>query len=1027
MKAKSGYLFIFLMFAFGARAATFSVTPNVVSNDYSGLITFHMTGLSPGETVQLQQYYDSNSNGVVDSGEFCVRSELVTDGQAKLVNGATNINVFRDEDGLANGTIAASLRFTFAPDFARTVGMHIFRFSSPSNHFTAFNAGFTVVGLTYPQSIQGKVLSGGAPVGSGRVALVQNAASPFAAIIAGGTADANGNYSLQAPPGVYQVLAFRVGYVGSLAAFPLVTLLPNATVTTNVNLVAATSLISGSLVDSTNITLPAIPNAQLLVFSTNLLVTSTVADNNANFIMPVTPNNVWVVQPQAQSAMAQSYLLPDGANQAFFETFSGPANNATVALKHATALIYGRVQDNLGHPIAGASLFANADFGQYNAFGLSDTNGLFSLAIDAGIGNVSVQNSGNPPFNNYIWPTPQFGINNGQALSLNVTGLVATARFRGHIVDDTGAPLPNFQTVADSYEIYGAYTFAKTDNSGYFDMAMFGGRWNFTLLDAYTRPSLIFPDVPLLTITDGINLTNDFVARTVTGTVSGYVRDTGGHGITNLTVTVTNHVGLTNFTLHATTDTNGNYSVKVFNGTWNVSTDTNTLSGYGYIPVAATNVTVPPAGAVANFIVSSVPPPQILTTSLPDATINGYYSADLEVTNGSYPTFWSLTSGTLPDGLALNMFGFISGFPTNLGLFNFTLKVQDSQGSNDVKSLSIRVRPVPTGPPQILTTYLADSAVGCPYTNYLRATNGTAPYTWALAAGSDPLPPGLNLASDGTLYGIPSSNDYFSVTVQLSGADGSITNNLVTIQVNGPLQSYPAPLTPGVVGVSYYGAVYVSGGAQPQTWSLIAGALPPHLALDPATGYITGIPAAAGVSSFTLRVTDGCTTIDTATSFTNYPALQITTATLPIAPLNVPYSAQLQGSGGVSPYYWYAYSSLPYGLTLNLDGSITGTPYLEGTSEVTVQLYDAFYNGASRVMTIIVTSRAVLDLPTRLTPNQFTFRVTGTSGQGYTLQTAPDLTNWADLFTTNAPANVFHLTATNASGPKRYYRLKESP
>jgi hypothetical protein len=1026
MKAKLGYIFVFLSLAFGARAATFSVTPNVVSNDYTGLITFRMTGLSPGETVQLQQYYDGNSNGVVDPGEFCVRSELVTDGQAKLVNGATNINVFRDEDGLTNGTIAASLRFTFAPDFARTVGMHIFRFSSPSNHFTAFNAGFTVVGLTYPQSVQGKVLSGGTPVGSGRVALVQNAASPFAAVIAGGTADANGNYSLQAPPGVYQVLAFRIGYVGSLAAFPLVSLLPNATVTTNVNLVAATSLISGSLVDSANITLPAIPNAQLLVFSTNLLVTSTVADNNANFIMPVTPNNVWAVQPQAQSAMAQSYLLPDGANQAFFETFSGPANNATVALKHATALIYGRVQDNLGHPIAGASLMANADFGQYNAFGLSDTNGLFSLAIDAGVGSVNVQNAGNPPFNNYIWSTPQFGINNGQALSLNVTGLVATARFRGHIVDDTGAPLPNFQTVADSYEIYGAYTFATTDNSGYFDMPMFGGRWNFTLLDTYTRPSLIFPDVPILTITDGVNLTNDFVARTITGTVSGYVHDTGGHGITNLSVAVTNHVGLTNFTLHGTTDTDGNYSVAVFNGTWNVSPDTNTLSGHGYIPVAATNVTVPPAGAVANFIVSSVPPPQILTTSLPDATIGGYYSTGLEVTNGSYPTFWSLTSGALPDGLALNAFGFISGFPTNLGLFNFTLKVQDPRGSNDVKSLSIRVRPVPTGPPIILTTYLADAVLGCPYANHLRATNGTPPYSWALAASSDPMPPGLNLATDGAIDGTPSSNSYFTVTVQLRGADGSITNNQVTFQVNSPLQNYPSPLPAGVVGTPYYGSPSVYGGGQPQTWSIISNSLPPNLALDPNNGQITGTPTAPGIYHFTLRVTDGCATIDVATSITNYPALQIITATLPAAPLNVPYSAQLQAAGGLPPYAWYNYNLLGYGLTLNVDGSITGTPYFESASDVNFVVYDTIGGSATRIVQLIATSKPILDLPAVSGPNQFTFRVTGVSGQGYTLQAAPDLTNWADLFTTNAPANVFYLTDTNAFGPRRYYRLKET-
>jgi len=100
-----------------------------------------------------------------------------------------------------------------------------------------------------------------------------------------------------------------------------------------------------------------------------------------------------------------------------------PARSTTrsFALKHATALINGRVQDKLGNPVFGISLFANADFGQYNAFALSDSNGLYSMAIDAGVGTVNVQNPANPPASNFIWPDPQFGINDGQLVSLNVT------------------------------------------------------------------------------------------------------------------------------------------------------------------------------------------------------------------------------------------------------------------------------------------------------------------------------------------------------------------------------------------------------------------------------------------------------------------------------------------------------------------------------------------------------------------------------------------------------------------------------
>jgi hypothetical protein len=1026
MMLKACGLFLSLFLVLNVRAATFSLTPNVVSNDYTGLISFQMTGLTAGETVQMQQFYDANSNGVVDAGEICVRSEVVTDGQATLFNGVTNINLFRDEDGAANGTIISSIHFTAAPDIARGIASYIFRFSSPSNNFTTTNLTFAVRSPPYAQGVQGTVISDSTNVPNAYVALVQNSGGNVQIVIAGTTADTNGNYSLKALPGIYQVLAFQTGYVGNLTNFPTVTLLTNTTVTTNLTLIAATTTISGSLVDSTNVLVKAIPNAQLIAFSTNLLVAVSEADSNANFSIPVSANNVWTVRATAQSAATEAYLVPDASIESHYETFSGPVSNAIVMLKHATAIINGRTVDKFGNSVPGVSLAANADFGQYNAFALSDSNGLYSMAIDAGQGTVDVQNPANPPANNFIWPTPQFYINSGQVVSLNVTGLVVTARFRSHVVADTGTPLSGLNSVADSYQFYGAYTFATTDNNGFLDMPVFGDEWAFGWLSTLP-PNLVFPDVPPFTITDGVNLTNDIVARTVTGTVSGYVHDANSRGITNLTVIVTNSVGVTNFTLRAVTDTNGNYSVAVFSGTWNVSPDNNALEIKGYIPVNPTNVTVPPSNMVANFIVSSVPPPQIITTNFFDAIISNYYSAGLDVTNGSYPTLWSLVSGALPDGLTLNPFGYISGDPTNLGLFSFTVKVQDSRGSNDVRTLSIQVDPVPTGPPQILTTSLADAAVGCSYATQLQATNGTLPYSWALAIGSDPMPPGLNLATNGIISGTPQADGYFTIQVQVTGGDGSATNSMVQIVVNTALQIYPYPLPAGDVGSSYFGSLNVSGGAQPQTWSVISGSLPPNLVIDPATGYITGTPAAVGISSFTLRVTDGCNTIDTPVSITNYPALRITTTTLPVAPLNVPYTNQLAAAGGLPPYTWYPNGAMPNGLTLNPDGSIVGTPYLEGTNDVSVQLYDSLGNGTNRDLTLIVTSKPVLDLPTHSTSQQFTFRITGVPGQDYTLQSASDLSNWTDLFITNAPASIFYLTDTNATGPHRFYRLKVNP
>ena len=56
---------------------------------------------------------------------------------------------------------------------------------------------------------------------------------------------------------------------------------------------------------------------------------------------------------------------------------------------------------------------------------------------------------------------------------------------------------------------------------------------------------------------------------------------------------------------------------------------------------------------------------------------------------------------------------------------------------------------------------------------------------------------------------------------------------------------------------------------------------------------------------------------------------------------------------------------------------------------------------------------------------QFTLGVAGTPALAYTLQynTNATVTNWTTLFSTNAPANIFDLIDSSASGPRRFYRL----
>ncbi len=81
----------------------------------------------------------------------------------------------------------------------------------------------------------------------------------------------------------------------------------------------------------------------------------------------------------------------------------------------------------------------------------------------------------------------------------------------------------------------------------------------------------------------------------------------------------------------------------------------------------------------------------ITTTNLPNGTVGVAYTATLTGT-GPTPYTWSIDSGSLPAGLALNpSTGAISGTPTVRGTASFTVKLTGSGGATATKTLSIVV------------------------------------------------------------------------------------------------------------------------------------------------------------------------------------------------------------------------------------------------------------------------------------------------------------------------------------------------
>ena len=393
-------------------------------------------------------------------------------------------------------------------------------------------------------------------------------------------------------------------------------------------------------------------------------------------------------------------------------------------------------------------------------------------------------------------------------------------------------------------------------------------------------------------------------------------------------------------------------------------------TGPGSNPVTFKVVDATGVLATQPMTITVNPPPalDIATTSLAAGVVGTAYNQTVSVTGGVPSYHWAVTSGSLPAGLNLNAStGAITGTPTGTftGTSNFAITVTDSEtptATSTSANLSISVSALPL----IVTTgSLPGGTLSTPYSATLTASGGIAPYTWSISVGS--LPPGLSLnSSTGLISGTPTVTGTSSFTVKVTDSETptarSATANLSIVISNlPPLQITTTSLPSGTDHAPYNTTVNATGGLQPYSWSITAGALPAGLDLNSITGQISGTPSATGAFDFTIAVTDSEnpaveTTSNLSITVNAGPPLLLETNSLPEGSGATPYSATLSASGGVPPYTWSITSgSLPAGLALNASaGTITGKPTSMGTFNLTVKVTDSVSQTATAPLTILV-------------------------------------------------------------------------
>ena len=159
----------------------------------------------------------------------------------------------------------------------------------------------------------------------------------------------------------------------------------------------------------------------------------------------------------------------------------------------------------------------------------------------------------------------------------------------------------------------------------------------------------------------------------------------------------------------------------------------------------------------------------------------------------------------------------------------------------------------------ITTTVLPEGNLGLAYNQTLEATGGIPGYAWSLNPGSNPLPLGLSLNSSGIISGTSTAVGTTTITVRVTdSAGGTATTDLsLSIRQVGALRiTTLSPLPAGTVGTAYSLTLAASDGIGALSWSVVSGALPAGITLNPSTGQLSGTPTMQGTSLFTIRVQD---------------------------------------------------------------------------------------------------------------------------------------------------------------------------
>jgi len=400
----------------------------------------------------------------------------------------------------------------------------------------------------------------------------------------------------------------------------------------------------------------------------------------------------------------------------------------------------------------------------------------------------------------------------------------------------------------------------------------------------------------------------------------------------------------------------------VVSGTAN-KVETGMLTVTAYDPASPTN------SATASLTVTiDAPQFAVSVPAAPPGQVGSPYQLLPAASGAVGSVVWSVASGSLPPGIGLDAAsGAISGTPTDWGTSTALIQAQDSwqPGRSSTIPVTIVVAPAQLA---VSTGSLGSGTYQQYFQTVLNASGGSGATSWSVIGGV--LPSGILVDASGSVSGIPSSIGTFSLVVEAADSNWPTNRAQATLSltINPPVFVASMPPAPnGKVAVWYQLAGSTSGQVGAVAWSIVGGSLPAGVTLNASSGVLAGTPTTSGVYSATVQACDtwnSSRVVNLPVAIVVAPSsIAVTTTALPGATQGRLYRVGLLANGGTGVTAWsLASGSLPVGLTLSVDGTISGTPSAAGTSTFTVRATDSAWSGnvATASLSIVVSSGEVV-------------------------------------------------------------------